>query len=91
MPFSFGVVFLSRAINLLLGESGYAVAVVDSTGRKPLLVGMVVVTPVVVVVEKDAVSVDVMVTAVLRVSVVRIVDVVENVSVTVLSVVVTVT
>lgn len=87
----FGAVLLSRAMNLLAGVFGYTVAVVDSIGRKPELVGMSVVASVVVVVEKESVSVDILVTTTIAVFVVRIVDVVENMSVTVLSVVMTVT
>ena len=78
-----------RALNLLPGVFGYAVAVVEPTGRKPELVGTVEVTVVEVVVVKESTSVEVLVTNAVAVLVVTTVDVVEKVSVTVLAVVVT--
>jgi hypothetical protein len=86
-----GEISLLRALNLLLGVFGYAVAVVDSIGRNPGLVGIIVVMLVVVVVLKESVSVEVVVTTAASVSVVVVVDVVEKVSVIALFVVVTVT
>jgi hypothetical protein len=82
---------LFRALNLLLGVFGYAVAVVESTGRNPELVGIIMVVDVSIVVEKESVWVEVLVTSTVSVSVVRIVDVVEKISVTAVSIVVTVT
>lgn len=58
----FLVVALLFRVNLLLGVLGYAVAVVDSTGRNPELVGTSVVVLVVVVVEKDCIKIMVLVT-----------------------------
>lgn len=63
---------------------------VDSTGRKPELVGTVEVVVVVDELIMESVVVEVLVTTSVSVSVVMIVDVVENVDVTALSVVVTV-
>jgi hypothetical protein len=64
---------------------------VESTGRKPELVGVIVNSVLLTVVEKESVSVEVLVTTKVFVWVVRIVDVVENTSVTAVFVVVTVT
>ena len=79
-----------RALSLLLGVFGYAVAVVEPTGRKPELVGTSVVVLAVTVAIMELVSVEVLVTTSVSVSVVKIVDVVEKVSVTAVFVVVTV-
>lgn len=76
-------------MDLLLGAFAYAVSVVEPIGRKPELVGTVEVTVVSVVVEKELISVEVLVRTTVSVSVVMTVEVVENTSVTVLSVVVT--
>ena len=70
---------------------GYAEAVVDPMGRKPELVGTVVVTEVETVVEKESVSVDVLETTAVIVLVEVTVEVVENISVTALAVTVAMT
>lgn len=62
MPPFFGALLCcanSFRANLLLGVLGYAVAVVDSTGRNPGLVGTIIVVLVETVVEKELVTVTV--------------------------------
>lgn len=86
-----GALLLLRAMDRRLCVHGYAVGVVDSTGRKPELVGISEVAVVKTVAEKESIKVEVLVMVAVSVSVDMIVDVVENVSVIVLSVVVTVT
>jgi len=59
---SFGVRLLFRSLNRRAGESGYADSVVNPAGRKPELVGISAVVAVLTVVEKESVSVEVLVT-----------------------------